>query len=518
MKKFRDFIRLRIKSISITMSVLYLFLAIVNMSFFTIMIYENQIDLITENGKYRIKQQTEDFIAAIRKLSPDAAGGVIFYNKTREDVLRDVAATIKPRLSGDDSLIIFTEDGTVLYSSRPGLKLTGTDIRNGMTAITNLDYSGRALYSTIDEKSFVMKFYIPHRLNILGDCILLLKIEMRDFQERLWELYRMILFILVFLALFHVAFAIAFNRLFIRPIQALHEKSLEISRGNLSARAVFDREDEIGELAAAFNGMADSIQEKILTLQEQNDLMEQEMDVASGVQKLIFPSMTGDRNFTYASYWKSLTKVSGDYFDIVTLDKNRTGIIIIDVTGHGVPAALVTMVLKEVFNRAAPLYDDPAELICHLNTDIISLLSKNEIVMGVYFTGIYIIFDGKETLSYCNAGHDPGLLVNAKTGEITSLTRSGSPLGVIVEMNKSYKSETLPLGKGDRVYLYTDGIVECRNLSKKEFGLDGLIASIVKTRASSPQESVDTIVADIHEHIGSGRQRDDATLLLIEAR
>jgi len=65
-------------------------------------------------------------------------------------------------------------------------------------------------------------------------------------------------------------------------------------------------------------------------------------------------------------------------------------------------------------------------------------------------------------------------------------------------MNKSYKSETLPLGKGDRVYLYTDVIVECRNLSKKEFGLDGLIASIVKTRASSPQESVDTIVADIH--------------------
>ncbi len=518
MKKIRDLIRLRIKSISITMSILYLFLAVVNMSFFTIMIYENQIDLITENGKFRIKQQTEDFIAAIRKLSPDAAGGGIYINKTREDVLRDVAGAIKPRLTGDDSLIIFTEDGTVLYSSRPGLKLTGADVRNGMTAITNLDYSGRSLYSTIDEQRFVMKFYIPHRLHVLGDCILLLTIGMRDFQERLWELYRMILIILVFLALFHIAFAIAFNRLFIRPIKALHEKSLEISRGDLSARAAIDREDEIGELAAAFNGMADSIQEKIVTLQDQNDMMEQEMDVASGVQKQIYPSITADRNFNYASYWKSLTKVSGDYFDIINLERNRTGIIIIDVTGHGVPAALVTMVLKEVFNRAAPLYDDPAELICHLNADIINLLSKNEIVMGVYFTGIYIIFDGKKTLSYCNAGHDPGLLVNAKTGEITSLTRSGSPLGVIIEMNKSYKSETLPLSKGDRVYLYTDGIVECRDLSKKEFGLDGLIASIGKTRGSSARESVDVIVADIREHVGTGRQRDDETLLLIEVR
>ena len=85
-------------------------------------------------------------------------------------------------------------------------------------------------------------------------------------------------------------------------------------------------------------------------------------------------------------------------------------------------------------------------------------------------------------------------------------------------MNKSYKSETLPLAKGDRVYLYTDGIVECRDLSKKEFGLDGLIASIGKTRGSSARESVDAIVADIREHIGAGRQRDDETLLLIEVR
>ena len=264
--------------------------------------------------------------------------------------------------------------------------------------------------------------------------------------------------------------------------------------------------------------MADSIQEKIITLQEQHDLIEQELDVASGVQRLIYPTLTDDRNFNYAYYWKSLTKVSGDYFDIVKLDQNRTGVIVIDVTGHGVPAALVTMVLKEVFNRAAPLYDDPAELIRHLNTEIISLLSKNEIVMGVYFTGIYIIFDGKKSLSYCNAGHDPGLLVKYDSGEITTLTRSGSPLGVIVEMNESYKSETLPLARRDRIYLYTDGIVECRNTAKKEYGIDGLTTSIMKSRESSAAESVNAIVTDMRAHVGAVRQRDDATLMLIEVR
>ena len=75
MKDWRHYIRFRMKSISITMSILYLFLAAVNMSFFTIMIYENQIDLITENGKYHVKRQTEDFIAALKKLSSTLRAG-----------------------------------------------------------------------------------------------------------------------------------------------------------------------------------------------------------------------------------------------------------------------------------------------------------------------------------------------------------------------------------------------------------------------------------------------------------
>jgi len=131
---------------------------------------------------------------------------------------------------GDDSLIIFNEAGDLLYKSKPALNLTKNDIRNGITAVTNLDYSGRRLYSAVDEKNFIISFYIPYKLHLLGDCIMLLKMEMRDFQKRLGELYRLILLILGFLAVFHVVFAIIFQRMFIRPIQALHEKSLEISR------------------------------------------------------------------------------------------------------------------------------------------------------------------------------------------------------------------------------------------------------------------------------------------------
>src|SRR4030042_5638676 len=225
--------KLRIKSISVKMGLLYMFLAIVNMSFFTTIIYENQIDLITENGKYHVKERTEDFVAALKKLSSEMGDKKIFHFKNRDEVIKEVARIIQTNLTRDDSLVIFDESGSVLYKSSPSLELTKNDIANGITAITNLEYSGRQLFSTIDEKNYVMSFYIPYNLYLLRDSIMLMKIEMRDFQKRLWDLYLMILVILGFLALFHIIFAVVFQRILIRPIQILNEKSMEIGRGDL---------------------------------------------------------------------------------------------------------------------------------------------------------------------------------------------------------------------------------------------------------------------------------------------
>ncbi|MBN2160503.1 MAG: SpoIIE family protein phosphatase [Spirochaetes bacterium] len=510
--------RLRVKSISVKMSLLYLFLAIVNMSFFTIMIYENQIDLITENSKYHVRDRTEDFMSAINKLSLEMDAGGIFHLRTRQDVLRGLAGVIEKKLSGDDSLLIFNEAGNILYKSKQELLLSQYDIRNGITAVTNLDYSGRRLYSAVDEKKFVISFYIPYRMRLIGDTILLLKMEMRDFQKRLGELYRLILVILGFLAAFHVVFAIVFQRVFIRPIQALHEKSLEISRGNLDARAEIKKKDEIGELGIAFNNMADSIQQKIITLQRQKDEMEYEMDIASGVQELIYPEVKSDRHYDLAIFHRSLAKVSGDFYDIMRLGKSRIGAILLDVTGHGVPAALITMMLKEMFNRAAPLYDNPAELIRHINTEFLRLFSKSQSIMSVYFTGIYVIIEEKSTLSYCNAGHEKSLLVKSNGESIIPLTATGGPLGVNEEMNEKYASTSIDIAKGDKIFLYTDGIVECRNPDGGEYGVEGLIHSIKSNFASPADDVLAAITGDIQAFIGTGSMRDDATILVIEVK
>jgi phosphoserine phosphatase RsbU/P len=510
--------KLRLKSISVKMSLLYLFLAIVNMSIFTIMIYENQIDLITENSKYHIKQRTEDFIASLHKLSVETGDKKIFHLDDREEVIKEVSGIIHNKLIGRDSLIIFNEEGTVLHKSRPDLKLSKQDIKNGITAIANLDYSGRQIYSTVDEENFVISFYIPYSLRLVGDTIMLLKIEMRDFKRRLWDLYRMIIVILAFLAIFHVAFALLFQRMFIRPIQTLHQKSIEISRGDLGARADIHKDDEIGELGLAFNSMADSIQEKIITLQRQRDQMEEEMDVASGVQQLIYPKIQNDKRFNYSIFHKSLAKVSGDYYDIMRLEGLRTGYILVDVSGHGMPAALVTMLVKEIFNQAAPLYENPADLFRYMNREIIELLTREGIHLGVYFTAIYIMIDEKNVLSYCNAGHEQAMVLKSAMRKLVPLSATGGPLGISAKMDDLYATSALKLEKGDKIILFTDGIIEARNPEGREFGMTGLNNSIKKHFAAPGDHMMKGITDDLDAYVGKAGLKDDATIFLIEVK
>jgi len=510
--------KLRLKSISVKMTLLYLFLAIVNMSIFTIMIYENQIDLITENSKYHIRERTEEFIASLHKLSGETGEKKIFRLNDRKKVIQEVADIIHNKLIGRDSLIIFTEAGDILHRSRPDLELGAQDIKNGITAIANLDYSGRRIYSTVDEENFVISFYIPYSLYLVGDTIMLLKIEMRDFKRRLWELYRMIGVILVFLAIFHVAFAIIFQRMFIRPIQALHEKSLEISRGNLDARSDIMKDDEIGELGMAFNSMADSIQDKIITLQRQRDQMEEEMDVASGVQQLIYPKIKSDKRFSYPIFHKSLAKVSGDYYDVMRLEGSRTGYILVDVSGHGMPAALVTMVVKELFNQAAPLYEKPDDLFRYMNGEIIDLLTREGIHLGVYFTAIYIMIDEKNVLSYCNAGHEQALIVKTGIQKLLPLSATGGPLGIAAAMDGLYATSALRLEKGDKIILFTDGITEARDPQGKEFGMTGLKDSIRRHFRLDCERMLAGITGDLTAYVGTNGLKDDATLFCIEVK
>src|SRR5208337_3308235 len=138
------------------------------------------------------------------------------------------------------------------------------------------------------------------------------------------------------------------------------------------------------------------------------------------------------------------------------------GFILVDVSGHGVPAALVTMVIKEIFNRAAPLYDNPADLFRYMNNEIIELLTKED-TMGIYFTAIYLMINEQNVLSFSSAGHEVAFVLKTGLRKIASLKASGGPIGISTEMNDMYTTATVKLDAGDKILLFTDGIVEAQN-------------------------------------------------------
>lgn len=502
------------KSIGFKITALYISLAIINMSFFSIIIYENQIDLITENTKYRITELTDSLINTLNRFSAGfSSNGKSKLN--RNDVAVEVSDIIK-EITKD--FCIFSEDGELIYRSSDSINISHPDILNGLRAVTNRDFTGKRFYSKVDEDKFEISFYIPFSMQALERSVLFLKFSLNEINDRLTQLYRIIILIITAIGLFHIFFAVLLFRIFVKPITLLHEKSVEIEKGDLSARADLKRDDEIGELAAAFNRMADSVQDKIVTLEYHRELMEQELEMASKVQEAIFPHITNNSRFNFSIFSRAAEKVSGDYYDIFDLGNNSYGFLLVDVQGHGVPAAMITMIIKEKFRRNTLKYKDPAELFKFVNKEIISLLSEVERDSALYFTAFYMVIDSENKLYSVDAGHLRPFLIRSTKNEISLLKSGGIPLGISSDMDELYVTHECAINPGDKIVLFTDGIIEARNADEKEFGMDRLIASIRTGYKFSGDELMRTIVRSLGGFANLESLRDDATVFIVELK
>ena len=509
--------KIKVKSISFKVSLLFIFLAIVNMSLFSLIIYENQIDLITENTKYHVKELTGVLVSYLKNFSVEMESNKIFKAKSRDDIIAEIAGIIKQQVKKVDDFCIFTEEGKVLYKSKSEIPVTDTDIRNGIKAVTNRDFTGGQYYSKINEETYEISLYIPFKLHLLEDPVLFLKFQMKDIGTRLAELYRLISVIIGIIAVFHIVFALFFFKMFVAPVKALHGKSIEIRHGNLSARADIKKGDEIGELGIAFNSMADSIQEKITTLQQYNDRMELELSMAGEVQQVIFPKIVKNDYFDYSIFHRAFGKVSGDYYDVFKIDETRYGFLIVDVSGHGFPAALITMIAKEKFRMLAPRYSDPAELFKHVNVEITDILGSDQ-YSGLYFSAFYIIMDENKRLLFCNAGHQQSFLLRRERKKIASLNTEGFLVGITSDERAQYTTKTINAESGDKIVLYTDGIVEARNADGEEFGVDRIIKNLSKNYLMSGEKILDAVTGNLKGFTNIDEMKDDATLIIIDIK
>jgi len=249
---------------------------------------------------------------------------------------------------------------------------------------------------------------------------------------------------------------------------------------------------------------------RLVEHERQRQRMEQELNIARDIQQALIPH--GFRNFDYFAVSGIHTPchaVGGDYFDVFPLDEDRTAILVADVSGKGIGAALLTTMLQGALSGMT-IGTEPVRVISHMNR---FLCEHSEV--GRYATMFFGILDSRGKLVYINAGHPSPLVL--RRGEITELTSEGSfPVGLIPEAN--YVAETAMLEHSDTLVLFSDGVTEAMNPADEMFGTERLREALTG-QAEAPLDQLQKIVLGSIERFTSGaNQADDITLLIVRYR
>ncbi|OGW34259.1 MAG: hypothetical protein A2010_00050 [Nitrospirae bacterium GWD2_57_9] len=232
-----------------------------------------------------------------------------------------------------------------------------------------------------------------------------------------------------------------------------------------------------------------------------------DMEFARTVQESFLPQHAPKVvNYTFSSHYTPAQEVGGDFYDFIPLDAARTGIVIGDVSGKGVPAALYMAKLGSDLRTLAFTEKNPAAAMGRLN-DLLVERSRR----GMFATLLYLELDsGTDRISMANAGHLPPLIRRAGgTVEKVSGT-GGAPLGILKGMQ--FGQDTTALAPGDIVVLYTDGIVEAMNAREELYGFDRL-EDVVRTGPAEPDALRAAIIAGVNRFTGLSQQHDDMTLV-----
>jgi sigma-B regulation protein RsbU (phosphoserine phosphatase) len=305
-----------------------------------------------------------------------------------------------------------------------------------------------------------------------------------------------------------VLFAFRGSRAVSEPVQELASTAARIASGDLDARAQVKSGDELGSLAQTFNEMVPKLQDRMQ--------LRQSLDLAMEVQQSLLPSAAPsvpgvdvDGRSIYCD------ETGGDYYDFLVVEEiegERLGVVVGDVTGHGIAAALLMTTARALLRSRLEQPGSIAEQVQDINRH---LSEGNQ--HGRFMTFCYLMLDRPSgSLRWVLAGHDPPILRDAKTGEFSELAGGGGiPLGV----DGTWEYDELGrdgLQPGDVVVIGTDGIWEARNEANEMFGKDRLRDVIRDAHEGSASEICDAVVQAVVDFRGRTPQGDDITLVVLK--
>ena len=202
-------------------------------------------------------------------------------------------------------------------------------------------------------------------------------------------------------------------------------------------------------------------------------------------------------------------EVGGDLYDIVKLDENRVIITIGDVCGKGVPASLFMAITQTVMRLVVRSSQDLGTEVASANNLLIA--NNRETMFTTLFCGVFDVSAG--TLTYCNCGHNPPLVLRRGASTFEPLRPCGPPLGIMDDI--SYKPRSITLAPGDMLLLYTDGVTEAENAQSAQFGEERLEQAILDVRDQPARRVVEHVIERVTEFADGAPQSDDITCVAV---
>jgi phosphoserine phosphatase RsbU/P len=237
--------------------------------------------------------------------------------------------------------------------------------------------------------------------------------------------------------------------------------------------------------------------------------IQKELETAREIQLSILPEeIPKIEGLEIAARYIPMTSVAGDFYDFIVVDEKCVGILVADVSGHGMPAALIASMLKIALAAQEPHAADPAQVLLGLNQALCGKFQRH------YVTAAYLFVDMlKGTLRYAGAGHPPLLLWSRSEG-VRAVEENGLFLGKFPQA--AYSFVELPLKAGDWALLYTDGIPETTNPSQIEFGTDRFRQFLETDQSTLPDHLADRLLRELVQWSGrdSGHDSDDDVTLV----
>lgn len=330
-----------------------------------------------------------------------------------------------------------------------------------------------------------------------------------------------ILWTLAAVALFFAVYTIILRRGVIRPILTLTKEAERFAETNASSDILLEikQKDEIGILARAVGKMEKDIveyTENLTAITAEKERVNTELSVATRIQAnmlpSIFPAFPERREIDIFATMNPAKEVGGDFYDFFMVDERHLAIVMADVSGKGVPAALFMVIGKTLIKDHTQSGKDLGEVFTEVNELLCE--SNSEGLFITAFEGVLDLVSGE--FRFVNAGHEIPCICKKGEKFQPHKIRAGFVLAGMEGMR--YKCGSMTLDVGDKIFQYTDGVTEATNKDNELYGMDRLTEVLGENSALPPTELLPKIKEDIDRFVGDAPQFDDITMLCLEYR